>query len=106
MMPWLLLVMAGILEVGWAMALKLSEGFTRPVPGLVGLAMAALSLLLLAIALRSLPVSVAYTVWVGIGMGGVAIYGLVMLGEPAGTFKLFSIAAVCCGIIGLVMSES
>ena len=76
MIAWLVLLAAGALEVVWAAALKASEGFSRPLPSIVGLAAAALSLFLLAVALRSLPVSVAYAVWVSIGMAGVAASSL------------------------------
>lgn len=105
MIAWVLLFVAGALEVVWAAALKASHGFSRPVAATIGLATAALSLFLLSVALRSLSVTVAYTVWVGAGMAGVAAYGMIALDEPSGILKLASIALVGIGIIGLAISE-
>ncbi|BBK35119.1 QacE family quaternary ammonium compound efflux SMR transporter [Allostella sp. ATCC 35155] len=101
MTAWVLLVAAGVLEIVWAAALKASAGFSRPVPTAVGLATAALSLAMLSLALRSLPVSVAYPVWVGIGTAGVAIYGAVALAEPVGPMKILAIVLIGIGVAGL-----
>lgn len=101
MMAWVLLVVAGGLEIVWAAALKASAGFSRPLPAVLGLVTAALSLFLLSWALRSLPVSLAYAVWVGIGTAGVAIYGVVVLGEAASPIKIASLAMISIGVAGL-----
>lgn len=101
MTAWIYLVAAGVLEIVWAAALKASAGFSRPIPAALGLIMAALSLFLLSVALRSLPVSLAYAVWVGIGTAGVAIYGVVVLGEAATPIKIASLAMICLGVAGL-----
>jgi quaternary ammonium compound-resistance protein SugE len=98
---WLSLIAAGALEVVWAAALKASEGFARAVPAVLGLTAAALSLFLLAIALRSLPVSIAYPVWVGIGTAGIAVYGVAVLGEAIGATKLAFLALIAIGVVGL-----
>lgn len=101
MTAWVLLVAAGGLEVVWAAALKASEGFSRPALAIFGLATAALSLFLLSLALRSLPVGPAYAVWVGIGTAGIAIYGIVALGEAAGPAKFAFLAMIGIGVAGL-----
>ena len=99
-MSWILLVLAGLLEVGWAVGLKYTEGFTRLWPSLLTAAMAA-SVGLLGLALRHLPLGTAYAVWTGIGTVGAAIFGMVLLGEPAGALRLLSIAMIIAGIAGL-----
>ena len=100
-MSWVILLFAGLLEVAWAVGLKQSAGFTRLWPSVwTGLAMLA-SIGLLGLALRHLPLGTAYAVWTGIGTVGTAIVGMVMLGEPAGALRLFSIALIVAGIIGL-----
>jgi quaternary ammonium compound-resistance protein SugE len=103
-MNWMVLVLAGILEVGWAIGLKYTEGFTRfwPTAGTI-VAMAA-SLGLLGIAMRSLPVGTAYAVWVGIGAVGTAVLGIVLLGEPANAGRLLSLALILAGIVGLKLA--
>ncbi|MDP2140259.1 MAG: quaternary ammonium compound efflux SMR transporter SugE [Gammaproteobacteria bacterium] len=100
-MNWMILILAGLLEVGWAVGLKYTEGFSRLWPSLgVALAIAA-SMFLLAIAMRTLPVSTAYAVWTGIGIAGTAIFGVVMLGESMGVVKLLSLGLIVAGIAGL-----
>ncbi|HWA13515.1 MAG TPA: quaternary ammonium compound efflux SMR transporter SugE [Burkholderiales bacterium] len=103
-MNWMVLVLAGMLEVGWAIGLKYTEGFTRlwPTAGTI-VAMAA-SLGLLGIAMRSLPVGTAYAVWVGIGAIGTAILGIVLFDEPANAGRLLSLALVLAGIVGLKLA--
>ena len=100
-MNWLALVLAGLFEIGWAIGLKYTEGFTRlwPIVGTV-LAMV-ISLGLLGIAMKSLPLGTAYAVWVGVGAVGTAILGIVLLGEPANAGRLLSLAIIVAGIIGL-----
>ncbi|MBN9205967.1 DMT family transporter [Methylibium petroleiphilum] len=105
MTDWLLLLVAGGLEIVWAAALKESAGFSRPWPTFLGLVTAALSLLLLSLALRSLPVSLAYAVWVGIGTAGVAIYGVFALGETVSVVKLASILLIALGVVGLASTR-
>lgn len=105
MMPWVYLIMAGGLEIGWAVALKASDGFSRPLPAALGLAMAGLSLLLLSLALRSMAVSQAYPIWVGIGVAGVAAYGAIFLGEVLSPLKVASIILIGLGVAGLASME-
>lgn len=103
-MAWLLVVVAGLLETGFAVSLKASDGFSRLVPSILFIVFAAGSFALLSVALRSLPVGSAYAVWTGIGAAGTAIVGIVFLGEGAQTLKLVSIALVIAGVVGLQLS--
>lgn len=105
-MAWALLIAASVLEVVWATALKQADGFTRPWPSAVGLTAAAASFALLAAALKSLPVGTAYAVWVGIGMLGVAVAGIVAFGEPATGLRLAFLGLIVIGVIGLRFVES
>jgi quaternary ammonium compound-resistance protein SugE len=98
---WVLLVVAGVLEVVWALGLKYSDGFTRPLPSVVVVVGAAASFWLLAIAMRVLPAGTAYAVWVGIGAAGTALLGMVLLGEPAGAARLACIVLIVAGVLGL-----
>ncbi|RXE87296.1 MULTISPECIES: DMT family transporter [Pseudoalteromonas] len=100
-MSWLLLVFAGLLEVVWAIGLKFTGGFTKPVPSIITLVAMAASFYFLSVALRTLPLSVAYSVWVGIGMVGSIIVGIVYFKEPLSLFKLLSLLLIVMGIIGL-----
>ncbi|GAA2362516.1 DMT family transporter [Nonomuraea africana] len=100
-MAWVLLVLAAGLEIVWATALERSDGFSRPWPALLGVAAAALSLVLLTFALRSLPMGTAYAVWVGLGAVGVAAAGIVALGESASPARLACLALIVLGVIGL-----
>jgi quaternary ammonium compound-resistance protein SugE len=100
-MAWALLLVAGLLEVGWAIGLKYTEGFTRLWPSVWTLAAMAGSVLLLGVAMKSLPVGTAYAVWVGIGAVGTAILGMVLFGEPATAGRLASLALIVAGIVGL-----
>jgi quaternary ammonium compound-resistance protein SugE len=103
-MSWLLLIVAGLLEVGWAIGLKYTEGFTRTWPSLgTTLAMIA-SIVLLGIAMKSLPVGTAYAVWVGIGAVGTVILGIVLFDEPAGVLRLVSLGLIIAGIVGLKLA--
>ena len=104
-MAWVLLLGAGLLEVGWAVGLKYTEGFTRPWPSLFTLAAMVLSVVLLGIAMKSLPVGTAYAVWVGIGAVGTAILGMVLFGEPATAGRLASLGLIVAGIVGLKMAS-
>jgi len=100
-MPWFLLFVAGLLEVGWAIGLKYTEGFTRVVPSVLTLAAMAGSVFLLGIAMKSLPVGTSYAVWVGVGAVGTAILGMVLFNEPASTGRILSIGLIVAGIVGL-----
>jgi len=100
-MSWFYLLVAGLLEVAWAVALKYSAGFTRLVPSAVTLAAMAGSVGMLGLALRTLPLGTAYAVWTGIGTVGTAMAGMWLLGEPAGALRLLSIALIVAGIVGL-----
>lgn len=100
-MHWLILILAGVLEVVWAVGLKYTEGFTKLVPSALTLAAMAGSVGLLGLALRTLPLGTAYAIWTGIGTVGTVIYGIVMLNEPASAVRLACIAMIVGGIIGL-----
>jgi quaternary ammonium compound-resistance protein SugE len=100
-MPWLMLFVAGLLEVGWAIGLKYTEGFTRVVPSVLTLAAMAGSVFLLGIAMKSLPVGTSYAVWVGVGAVGTAILGMVLFNEPASTGRILSLGLIVAGIVGL-----
>lgn len=104
-MAWFLLVGAGLLEIVWAIALKYSDGFARIWPGAIAVAAAVASIVMLAFALRSLPVGTAYAVWVGIGAVGVALAGITFLGESASFVRLAFLALILIGIIGLRLVE-
>ncbi|QBE66940.1 quaternary ammonium compound efflux SMR transporter SugE [Pseudoduganella lutea] len=100
-MSWIILLVAGLLEVGWAVGLKYTAGFTRLVPSVLTLTAMAGSVGLLGLALRDLPLGTAYAVWTGIGTVGTAIYGIVVLGEPSEAARLVCIALIVAGILGL-----
>jgi quaternary ammonium compound-resistance protein SugE len=100
-MSWIILSVAGLLEVAWAVALKYSAGFTRPWPSAITLAAMAGSVGMLGLALRTLPLGTAYAVWTGIGTVGTAVVGMWLLGEPAGALRLLSIGLIVAGIVGL-----
>jgi quaternary ammonium compound-resistance protein SugE len=103
-MAWAILVVAGLFEVGWAIGLKYTQGFTRlwPTVGTVGAMF--ISLWLLGIAMKTLPVGTAYGVWVGVGAVGTVILGILLLGEPASVGRIVSIALIIAGIVGLKLS--
>jgi quaternary ammonium compound-resistance protein SugE len=101
---WILLIMAGLFEVVWAVGLKYTEGFTRPLPSGITLGAMTLSMVLLARALRTIPVGTGYAVWTGIGAVGTALVGIWLLGEPRAAGRLLAIAAIVGGIIGLKMA--
>jgi quaternary ammonium compound-resistance protein SugE len=100
-MAWLLLIVAGLLETGWAIGLKFTDGFTRFWPSVLTSAGIAASMLLLAIAARTLPIGTAYAVWVGIGAAGTALLGIVFLHEPASAGRMFFLGLLIVAIIGL-----
>jgi quaternary ammonium compound-resistance protein SugE len=105
-MAWFLLVGAGLLEIVWAIALKYADGFTRFWPSAIGISAAVVSFVMLAMALKSLPVGTAYAVWVGIGALGVALAGIVALGESASPVRLSLLALILIGVVGLKVVEA
>jgi quaternary ammonium compound-resistance protein SugE len=104
-MAWAILIGAGLLEIVWAVTLKYTDGFTRFWPSAIGLAAAVTSFVMLSVALKSLPVGTAYAVWVGIGAVGVAIAGILALGESASPVRVGFLALILVGIIGLKIVE-
>lgn len=103
-MHWIILVLAGLFEVGWAIGLKYTEGFTRLWPTVGTVLAMVISLGLLGIAMKSLPVGTAYAIWVGVGAVGTAVLGIVLLGEPANAGRLLSLAIIVAGIVGLKLA--
>jgi len=100
-MSWLVLFAAGLFEVAWAIGLKYSDGLSKPLPTVGTVSALILSIVLLAIAVRDLPIGTAYSVWTGIGAVGTALLGIVLFSEPATSLRLFFIAAIVLGIVGL-----
>lgn len=100
-MSWALLVIAGILEIGFAFAMKSSEGFTRPLPAILTIVIGVSSVALLSFALRTLPMGTGYAVWTGIGAAGTAMVGVVVLGESAAPLRMLCILLILAGVIGL-----
>jgi len=100
-MAWLMLVVAGVLEIGWAVGLKYADGFTRPGPSVLTVAAMVLSMVLLAMATRTLPIGTAYAVWTGIGAAGTALLGIWLFQESASFARLFCIALIIAGVVGL-----
>lgn len=104
-MAWTILVIAGLFEVAWAIGLKYTEGFTRLWPTVGTVAAMVVSLWLLGLAMKSLPVGTAYAVWVGVGAAGTVLLGIVLLGEPANAGRLISVALIIAGIVGLKLAS-
>ncbi|MCA0399682.1 MAG: quaternary ammonium compound efflux SMR transporter SugE [Proteobacteria bacterium] len=104
-MAWAILFLAGLFEIAWAIGLKYTEGFSRPVPSALTLAAMAISVVLLGMALRTLPVGTAYAIWTGIGAVGTAILGIVLFQEPAHAARLACIGLIVAGIIGLKLAS-
>ena len=105
-MAWIVLVAAGLFEIGWAIGLKYTEGFTRLWPTVGTVVAMIVSLGLLGVAMKTLPVGTSYAVWVGVGAVGTAILGMALLGEPATPGRLASLALIVAGIVGLKLSSS
>jgi len=103
-MSWLLLILAGLLEIGWAIGLKYTEGFTRLWPSIGTVLAMVISIVLLGVAMKSLPVGTAYAVWVGVGSVGTVILGIVLFGEPADALRLVSLGLIVAGIVGLKLA--
>ena len=100
-MSWLVLILSGLLESVWAVALSRSGGFSRPVPSAVFAVALVLSMAGLGYALRTVPVGTGYAVWVGIGAAGTALTGMLFLGEPAGVLRILSLMLIIAGVVGL-----
>lgn len=100
-MNWIILFAAGLLEIVWAVGLKYTQGFTRPLPTVATVVAMTVSILLLGIAVRHLPIGTAYAVWTGIGTLGTFVVGIVVLGEPATTARMISALLIVAGIVGL-----
>ncbi|AEP08990.1 quaternary ammonium compound efflux SMR transporter SugE [Micavibrio aeruginosavorus] len=100
-MAWILLSLAGLFEIGWAIGLKYTQGFTVLVPSVLTLIAMTVSIVLLGLAVRDLPIGTAYAVWTGIGSVGTAILGIILFGDPATALRLACIAMIVAGIVGL-----
>ena len=105
-MNWVILGVAGLFEVGWAIGLKYTAGFTRLWPTVGTVLAMIVSLGLLGIAMKALPVGTAYSIWVGVGAIGTVVLGIVLLGEPANAARIISVALILAGIIGLKLSTA
>ena len=105
-MTWIILILAGLLEVTWAVGLKYTEGFTKLVPTAFTVAAMVGSIGLLGLALRTLPLGTAYAIWTGIGTVGTVIFGIVVLNEPASAVRLGCIAMIVGGIVGLKLTTA
>lgn len=105
-LSWIVLVVAGLFEVGWAIGLKYTEGFTRLWPSIGTGAAMIVSIGLLGFAMKALPVGTAYAVWVGVGAVGTVILGIVLLGEPANAARLVSVGFIIAGIVGLKLASA
>ena len=105
-MGWLYLLGAGIAEIGWAVGLKYTEGFTRPVPTVLTVFSMAVSLGLLGLALRELPLGTAYAVWTGIGTVGTVLLGILLFGEAATAIRLACVGLILAGIVGLKLASA
>lgn len=103
-MAWVVLFVAGLFEVGWAIGLKYSDGFTKPLASTLTIIAMVASVVLLGWAMKSLPVGTAYSVWVGIGAIGTVILGIYLFSEPADFFRLVSVGLIIAGVVGLKLA--
>ncbi len=103
-MAWIYLVLAGLLEVGWAIGLKYTEGFTRPLPSLLTGGAIVASMYLLSVAARTLPIGTAYAIWVGIGALGTAVLGMLLFGEPRTVGRLLFLVLLVVALVGLKLT--
>ena len=104
-MSWIILFFAGLFEVGWAVGLKYTEGFTRPIPTALTVAAMLVSLGLLGLTMKELPLGTAYTIWTGVGAVGTVIAGIILFGESMALFRLASVALIIAGLAGLKLSS-
>ncbi|MFY0732475.1 quaternary ammonium compound efflux SMR transporter SugE [Pseudomonas sp. NFX15] len=103
-MSWIILFFAGLFEVGWAVGLKYTDGFTRPLPTVLTVAAMAISLGLLGLAMKELPLGTAYAIWTGVGAVGTVIAGIILFGESMALIRLASVALIIAGLVGLKVS--
>jgi quaternary ammonium compound-resistance protein SugE len=103
-MSWIILFFAGLFEVGWAVGLKYTEGFSRPLPTALTVAAMLVSLGLLGVAMKELPLGTAYAIWTGVGAVGTVIAGIILFGESAALLRLVSVGLILCGLAGLKLS--
>ncbi|MVV47926.1 quaternary ammonium compound efflux SMR transporter SugE [Pseudomonas sp. PB120] len=103
-MSWIILFFAGLFEVGWAVGLKYTDGFSRPLPTVLTVAAMAISLGLLGLAMKELPLGTAYAIWTGVGAVGTVIAGIILFGESMALFRLASVALIIAGLVGLKVS--
>ncbi|HHG5111916.1 TPA: quaternary ammonium compound efflux SMR transporter SugE [Pseudomonas aeruginosa] len=104
-MSWIILFFAGLFEVGWAVGLKYTEGFSKPLPTVLTALAMLVSLSLLGLAMKHLPLGTAYAVWTGVGAVGTVIAGIVLFGESMALLRLASVALIVCGLVGLKLSH-
>lgn len=105
-MSWIILFFAGLFEVGWAVGLKYTDGFSKPLPTALTVAAMAVSLGLLGLAMKELPLGTAYAIWTGVGAVGTVIAGIILFGESMALVRVVSVALIVCGLIGLKVSAS
>ncbi|HDS0940286.1 TPA: quaternary ammonium compound efflux SMR transporter SugE [Pseudomonas putida] len=105
-MSWIILFFAGLFEVGWAVGLKYTDGFTRPLPTVLTVGAMIISLGLLGLAMKELPLGTAYAIWTGVGAVGTVIAGIILFGESMALVRLVSVALIVCGLVGLKVSAS
>ena len=98
---WIILLIAGMLEIGWAIGLKYSDGFSKPLPSVLTVAAMIASMVLLGLAVRTIPIGTGYAVWTGIGVAGTVVLGVLLLGEPLGVARACFLALILIGIVGL-----
>ncbi|MGS7251688.1 quaternary ammonium compound efflux SMR transporter SugE [Pseudomonas sp. SK] len=105
-MSWIILFFAGLFEVGWAVGLKYTDGFSKPLPTVLTVAAMAISLGLLGLAMKELPLGTAYAIWTGVGAVGTVIAGILLFGESMALVRLVSVALIIAGLVGLKVSAS
>jgi len=105
-MCWIILFFAGLFEVGWAVGLKYTDGFTRPLPTVLTVGAMVISLGLLGLAMKELPLGTAYAIWTGVGAVGTVIAGIILFGESMALVRLLSVALIITGLVGLKVSAS
>ena len=105
-MSWIILFFAGLSEAGWAAALKYTDGFSNPIPTVLTVGAMVISLGLLGLAMKELPLGTAYAIWTGVGAVGTVIAGIILFGESMALVRLVSVALIVCGLIGLKVSAS
>ncbi|WP_339905380.1 quaternary ammonium compound efflux SMR transporter SugE [Pseudomonas guineae] len=104
-MSWIILLLAGLFEIGWAVGLKYSDGFTRPLPTLLTVSAMIISVALLGLAMKELPLGTAYAIWTGVGAVGTVIAGVILFGEAVTPIRLASVVLIVCGLLGLKLSH-